>query len=142
MKLLGLIGLMILLFGPANMSFAQSQLEVIVKGIKNDRGNIRVGVFKDENTFLKTAAYGKVVKAKAGELTVLFDNIPTGKYAVSIIHDENENNELDSNFLGIPKEGFGFANDAVGKFGPPSFEKATTTVETGKRTITITVKYL
>jgi uncharacterized protein (DUF2141 family) len=134
-----LLRLLVLLLSLSNTSFAQ--LEVIVKGIKNDKGNIRVGLFKDKESFLKKAAYGKVVKAQKGDVSVIF-SVPEGLYAVSIIHDENENDELDSNFIGIPKEGFGFANDAMGNFGPPSFEKASITVETGKRTINITLRYL
>jgi uncharacterized protein (DUF2141 family) len=40
------------------------------------------------------------------------------------MHDVNKNGELDKNALGIPKEGFGFSNDAAGTFGPPGFDKA------------------
>jgi uncharacterized protein (DUF2141 family) len=123
-------------------SSVMAQLEITVKNIKNDKGNVRVGLFKDKETFLKKAAYGKVVKAQKNELTVVFDNLPPGKYGVSVIHDENENGELDSNMIGMPKEGFGFANDAMGTFGPPGFEKASITVETQKVSATITVKYL
>lgn len=139
MKILSVISL---LFGVYNMLFAQSQLEVVVKSVKNDSGNIRVGIFSDKDTFLKKAVYGKVVKSKSGQTTVVFDDLPPGKYAVSAIHDENENNELDTGLFGIPKEGFGFGNDAMGSFGPPSFEKATITVEPGKTSISITLRYL
>jgi len=123
-------------------STAMAQLEITVKNIKNDKGNVRVGIFTNKESFLKDVAYGKVVKAGKGELKVIFDDLPPGKYAVSVIHDENENGELDSNMIGIPKEGFGFANDAMGTFGPPGFEKASITVETQKVSINITVKYL
>jgi len=129
-------------FVACNVLFAQSQLEVVVKKIKNDKGNIRVGIFKEEKTFLKKAIYGKVIKAQGSEAKVVFDDIAPGTYAISVIHDENENDELDSGMFGIPKEGFGFANDAMGTFGPPDFKKASITVETGKRTITISLRYL
>jgi uncharacterized protein (DUF2141 family) len=130
------------LFGPCNVLFAQSQLEVVVSNVKSDKGNVRVGIFKDEKTFLKDATYGKVVKANSGQTTVVFEDLPPGTYAVSIIHDENENNELDTNLLGIPNEGIGFANDAMGTFGPPDFEKASITVETGKKSVVIRMRYL
>lgn len=119
-----------------------AQLEIVIKNIKNDNGNVRVGIFKDKDSFLKNAAYGKVVKSAKGELTVIFENLPTGKYGVSVIHDENSNEKLDSNMIGIPKEGFGFSNNSMGAFGPPSFEKASITVEPGKTSIGITLKYL
>ncbi|MEI9917288.1 MAG: DUF2141 domain-containing protein [Bacteroidota bacterium] len=134
-----LFPLLIVLLSQWNVSFAQ--LEVTVGGIKNDQGNIHIGVFKDKETFLKKAAYGKVVKAQKDQITTAIE-LPPGTYAVSVIHDENKNGELDTKIFGIPKEGFGFANDAMSSFGPPSFEKATITVEKGKRTITITLRYL
>jgi uncharacterized protein (DUF2141 family) len=139
MKLLLAIAM---LFGPCKMLFAQSQLEVVVSNVKNNEGTIRVGIFRDQETFLKKAVYGKVVNAEIERTIVLFDDMPPGKYSVSIIHDENGNEELDTNLLGVPKEGIGFSNDARGSFGPPSFEKTTITVETGKRTITILMRYL
>ncbi len=51
-------------------------------------------------------------------------DIPAGTYAVGYYVDANENEKLDTNFLGIPKEEYGFSNNVRGKFGPPSFESA------------------
>jgi uncharacterized protein (DUF2141 family) len=59
-----------------------------------------------------------------------------------VIHDENDNGKLDSGTFGIPREGFGFGNDAMGTFGPPSFKKASITVEQGKISISISMRYL
>ena len=101
-----------------------TSLEVDVSNIKSGKGSTRVGLFKTEKEFLKKAAEGKVVKSSAGIVTVIFENLPAGDYGLSVIHDENENGELDSNAFGIPKEGFGFGNNAMGTFGPPSFEAA------------------
>ena len=50
--------------------------------------------------------------------------VPSGTYAIGLYIDANENEKMDTNFLGIPKEQFGFSNDAKGSFGPPSFESA------------------
>lgn len=122
---------------------AQAKLEVTVRNIKEAKGTIRVGLFTNENDFLKKAAEGKVVKAKRGELTVVFENLKPGDYAVSVIHDENENGELDSNMVGIPKEGFAFGNNAMGMFGPPSFEKAKVVIVKDKNEVqAIDMKYL
>lgn len=101
-----------------------ASLEVNVNNIKSDKGSIRVGLFNTEKDFLKNAVEGKVVKASGSDVTVLFENLQPGDYALSVIHDENENGKLDSNAFGIPKEGIAFGNNAMGPFGPPSFEKA------------------
>lgn len=47
-----------------------------------------------------------------------------GTYMVAFYIDKNDNEKLDTNFLGVPKEQFGFSNDVMGRFGPPSFEAA------------------
>jgi uncharacterized protein (DUF2141 family) len=121
--------------------FAQSRLEITVKNIKDAKGNIMVGLFTNESDFLKNVAVGKVVKAVGKEITVVFENLKSGDYAVSVIHDENENGELDSNMIGIPSEGFAFGNNAMGTFGPPSFEKAKVTLKNKNDKQVINLKY-
>jgi uncharacterized protein (DUF2141 family) len=121
--------------------FAQGNLEVTVQNIKEKKGTIRVGLFTNEKDFLKKATEGKVVKASGEEIIVSFNNLKPGIYAVSVIHDENENGELDSNFMGIPKEGFGFGNNAMGSFGPPSFDEAKVIIDKDPVKQVVKLKY-
>ncbi|MDX5950255.1 DUF2141 domain-containing protein, partial [Azospirillum brasilense] len=65
-----------------------------------------------------------------------------GTYAVQSFHDENQNLELDRNFLGLPKEGVGFSNDAPMRFGPPRYADATLTVTEPITRTTLTLRYL
>jgi uncharacterized protein (DUF2141 family) len=58
-----------------------------------------------------------------------------------VIHDENENEELDTK-MGIPREGIGFSNNVMGNFGPPSFEKSSFTISDGDKTLSIKMRYL
>ena len=55
--------------------------------------------------------------------------IPAGIYAIGYYIDANENQKLDTNFIGVPKEEYGFSNNARGAFGPPSFESASFTLD-------------
>jgi uncharacterized protein (DUF2141 family) len=103
----------------SNCALSQFSLTIEISGIKNSTGKIMLQLF-DENE--------KVIKQEAGEIkekTSLFSiQVPNpGKYAVRYFHDENLNGNLDTNLIGIPKEGYGFSNNATGKFGPPPFEK-------------------
>jgi uncharacterized protein (DUF2141 family) len=123
-------------------TYAQVELTVTVTGIKENKGSIRVGLFKSENDFLKKAVYGEIVKATGQEVVVVFKNLPEGEYGVSVIHDENDNGELDSNFMGIPKEGFAFGNDAMGTFGPPSYNDAKIKVDSKNLTQRIKMRYM
>lgn len=108
---------------------AQVRVEVIVLDVKDSTGMIRVGIFADAQTFLKQPIQGKIIKAAEGRCIAVFERVPTGTYAISVIHDSNLNEKLDTNFFGVPKEGFGFSNDVMGRLGPPSFEKAKVIVE-------------
>ncbi len=121
---------------------AQTQsLTVLVTNIKDEVGQIAVAIYNSEKEFMKTRYQGKITKAIKGEVEVIFENLPSGSYGLSVMHDSNENGKLDSNFFGMPKEGFGFSNNAMGSFGPPGFDKAKVDLLSSKK-ISISLKYL
>jgi uncharacterized protein (DUF2141 family) len=99
-----------------------SSITVTIRNIKDSQGSIMVGLYTSEGDFLKKPAYGKAAKANGNEVTVVFDKLPVGDYAISVIHDENDNHDFDRNKLGIPKEGYCFGNNATGKLGPPKYD--------------------
>jgi len=103
-------------------------VEVRVTKVAGGKGKVNVAVC-DRERFLKQCAYSASVPAVAGETVVSFKDIPPGTWAVLAYQDENENNELDRNFIGIPSENYGFSRNARGKFGPPGFEDASIEVQ-------------
>jgi len=135
--------LMIILTGIITVpAWGQGTLSVEVTNIKAATGSIRVALFDSEKDFLEKPLHGKVVKALQNKVVVHFENLPAGDFAISVIHDENENGDLDSNIMGIPKEGFGFGNDAMGMFGPPSFEKAKIKWDGKEKKVGVKLKYM
>ena len=123
-------------------AFAQNNsITVVIKNVKDAPGNVAVALFNNEKDFMKYRFDSKIIEAHGGEVQVVFENVPPGSYAISVLHDENGNNEMDSNIIGMPKEGFGFSNDAMGTFGPPSFEKASFTCPVSQA-LTVTMKYM
>lgn len=131
--------LLVMLSAPALLG--QNKIVVTVEGIRGGEGSVMVGLFGSKQTFLKKATYGKVVSVEGQSIKAIFENISPGDYGISVIHDANNNGELDTNALGIPREGFAFGNNAMGIFGPPSFDKAKVTVTTGELHQVIRVKY-
>jgi uncharacterized protein (DUF2141 family) len=119
----------------------QGKLTVEVKNVKNADGIIHISLFRTEEDFLKKAFISQNTQADAKGVFFSFENLPAASYAISVIHDENENGELDKNLMGIPKEGFGFGNDAMGMFGPPTFDRAKIEFAGNDRTVAITLKY-
>lgn len=132
---------MILLLSGVTTAMSQHRVEVTITGIRDTTGVVMVGLFNDSKSFLKKPSYGTSMKSQKGEMRAVIEGVPPGDYAVSIIHDANRNGELDSNFMGIPKEGFGFSNNVMGTFGPPSFEKAMIKVNSSTQ-ISIRARYL
>ena len=76
---------------------------------------------------------------KEGGTRFVFTNISDGMYALRFFEDQNNNETLDSNLLGMPQEPFGFSNDARGFAGPPSFQDASFLVS-GNTAITATLE--
>jgi uncharacterized protein (DUF2141 family) len=105
-------------------ALSQTKLHVTVTQIKGHKGDIVVGIFDSDKSFLKQPIDAKTTTASGDSVTVVFENVKPGKYAVSVFHDANKNKDLDKNKLGIPKEGFGFSNNVTGAMGPPAFERA------------------
>ena len=125
----------------STFTFAQSNVEVVIKNIKGKEGTIRVALFDSEDKFLKTPYKGEIVKVSGETMSVVFKNVPAGTYGASAVHDENENGKMDTGMMSIPKEGFGFSNDAMGMFGPPKFKEASFILPEVK-TVSVTMKYM
>lgn len=104
---------------------AQNELIVEVQGVQSSMGNINVAVYNKADGFLKFEGVYKSdsTKAVAGKTKIRIENLPSGEYALAVFHDENGNNILDTNWLGIPKEPVGFSNSRMKTFGPPSFHE-------------------
>ena len=98
-------------------------ITVTIENIKNDKGNILLSL-NTENTFMKGPgvknAQSKIVD---GKITVTFKNVEPGTYAIMALHDENENNRMDFEDNGMPKESYGMSNNPM-SFGPPQFSEA------------------
>ncbi len=80
-------------------------------------------------------------KIAGGKAACEFTGLPAGVYAVGMIHDENDNKKLDTNWIGLPAEGYGTSRDAKASFGPPRFKDAAFTYGGGSVRVPIRVRY-
>ena len=112
----------------SSTAFAQSgRITVDISGIKNIEGQIAIGLFKNADGFPEISKAYKGTFLEVAEKTIqyTFFGIQNGDYAIAVFHDSNNNSKLDKNFIGIPKEGYGFSKNAnMGTFGPPNFDQA------------------
>jgi len=107
------------LLAPLASLSAQSELSIVIDGLESNKGVVIVNLL-DTN---EESVMDKTCNIINNQCKLVFKDVTNGSYAVQYFHDENENKKLDKNIIGIPKEGFGFSNDAMGKFGPKDFSE-------------------
>ena len=122
---LTLMALVILWGGGIATAVRAATLTVVIENNEADEGTIMLQVMADESEFAgETPPVASFMqRARPGELTFCTSGLPQGEYAVRVMHDRNDNGELDSNFVGMPTEPWAFSNNATGSFGPPGWEQ-------------------
>ena len=124
-NLVTLFLLMVFIVIPASAEETGLTLRITIKGVDLQQGNIRVALFeKKENFLTEKMLQGKVVKAKRGSVDVTFNNLDAKVYSVALFQDLNGNEILDKNFLGYPREPYGFSKNVYRLFGPATFNQA------------------
>jgi len=115
--------ILVILIACISVGQAQSELTVQVTNIKAIKGKVLICVVDEKADFLKNCKYSSMATVEGSEVSVVIKDVEDGEYAISIFHDKNNDDKLNTNFVGIPKEPYGFSNNPFAMFGPPSFEK-------------------
>lgn len=119
------------------------ELEVNVEELRSNNGLIHVCVTRNERHFPDCQDDPAATKESfrvRDTRSVHFANLPSGQYAIAILHDENSNNQLDR-FAGIPREGIGFSRNPRFSFGPPRFSSARFSLGNGGDVQRIRMRY-
>jgi len=112
-------------------------LTIKVEHLKNSTGVVQFSLYNKEGTIpdekFKKYYKKKIAKIDHDTSTITFENLPKGKYAVNILHDENENGKIDKKFI-LPREGVGFSNyESIGFTNKPNFSKASFDLNSNKK---------
>ncbi|GGC76269.1 DUF2141 domain-containing protein [Marinobacter halophilus] len=128
--------------------FAQSScpgIHVEIPNIKNSTGTIACALFESPagfpNEFLNSATNIIMIKIRDAQARCSFLDVPPGTYALAVIHDENRDGKLNTNFLGVPTEGYGFSSGAEAAMSAPSFEAASFSYDGQNLDLTIRLNY-
>lgn len=136
-----LLPICLALLMPVAASAKGATLTIDVSNVRNSTGTVHVDICP-EKLFLKDGCpFSGDARAVEGMTRVVVTDLPPGRYAAQIFHDENGNGKADQGFLGIPKEGIGFSNDARIRLGPPKFADARFDFAQSA-TIRITMRYM
>jgi uncharacterized protein (DUF2141 family) len=135
--------------GLPSAALAQSSscpgIHIKILNIRNSTGTAACALFESPVgfpiEFLHYATNIMAIKIRDAQARCDFLSIPPGTYALAVIHDENMNGKLDTKWLGIPTEGYGFSNDARALLGPPSFFAASFRYEGQDMELTISLHY-
>jgi len=123
-------------------SLMANNLVIEIDKLLNTQGKISIGLYDNANSFAQhTKVYkGVHIRFSNTKIRYTFTDIPNGLYAISLFHDENENEKIDKNFLGIPTEGYGFSNNIRPTFRAASFDESKFELK-GDKTIIIHMGY-
>ena len=120
-----------------------SSVKVKVTKVSSKKGEIFAALFSSDKGFPEdpNAAY-KVARATPVNGTALleFTNVPKGTYAIALFHDTNGDGELNTNMIGIPKEGYGVSNNVKNLFSGPGYKQCTFQ-HTSETSLTIIMRY-
>ena len=119
-----------LVFGFAFIAFTTTaqdtdgaSVTLVIENVLSDGGTI-IGGLHTADTFMKgEGVINDMAPAKAGEVTLTFENIEPGTYAIMVMHDANDNKRMDMDTNGRPTESYGTSGE-MNLFGPPSFDMA------------------
>ncbi len=122
------LGLGILLFSAGVLAGDPSVLRLEITGLEAVEGNIIISVYDNEDDWLgENAVLTKTVviaDSRVDGVVITELALPWGNYAVSLFYDVNGNAELDTNFIGIPREPLAISNNVRPRFGPPKYRDA------------------
>ena len=134
-----------LLLLSATVAKAQKNtVTVQVENLRSEKGACRAYLFDNAKSFpseMDKALASKSVAINGTKAILTFENVPVGTYAISVFHDENNNNTLDTNFIGIPKEGFGASKNALPSMSKPLFNDNAFKVSNQPIKLTVKLRY-
>lgn len=102
-------------------------IKVRITDVRNTKGEVMVALFNTQDGFpyeISRAVSREKSASRDGKAEVTFKNVAPGKYALALFHDTNGDGKLNTNFMGIPKEGYGVSNNSYNTFSAPGFEQA------------------
>ena len=135
----------ILPLGSLHADEGGSAIKIMVTGAEDASGHVRVSLFNNKEGFpgkrkyaIKTAS----TTVSGSKAFVTFKDLPPGEYAVAVLHDQNDNGKMDTNAVGIPKEGWGVSLNKAPLVRAPRYSEAKFQLESGKdRSLMIKLRY-
>jgi len=121
---------------------AAADLKVLIVGAQNAKGQFIAALFDSPGSWMKSPTDTRIAPISNGGAALARFDVPAGTYGLAIYHDANSDGEINTGFLGLPTESFGFSNNSTALFGPPGFGKVGFQVTPGGNMITIRLDHI
>lgn len=121
------------------------EIAITITELRNAKGVVRACMTTNSEIFprcRRDPASHRVVVAAGESVELVFSGVKPGRYAVALLHDENDNGKADRVLGMMPKEGFGFSRDAKVQMAPPKFEDAAFDYTGEAKVLTIRMRYM
>jgi len=120
-------------------------ITVVITDLRNTEGEILISLYdkaegfpKDREAIIRSAAVAPDV---SGQVTIVFEDLPHGDYAIAVLHDEDTSQDMTFGAFHLPKEGYCFSNNVKVRFRPPKFKKTKFTLDGDDVTQTLRMRY-
>ena len=124
--------------GKAQLIKGVSTLTVRVTGARNAKGNVHLVLYRDSQ-FVEIRVAEMDARTRSAQFVL--ERLPQGIYTVHVFHDENMNGKMDTNFVGMPREGYGMSNNPQKRMGKPGFDETNFQLNQPEATIEIKLIY-
>ena len=120
-------------------------ITVVITDLRNAEGEILISLYdkaegfpKDRDAIIRSAA---VAPDASGQVTIVFEDLPHGDYAIAVLHDEDTSQDMTFGAFHLPKEGYCFSNNVKVRFRPPKFKKTKFTLDGDDVTQKLQMRY-
>lgn len=112
-----------------------NSVTITIDNIRGNNGTIQIAVYNKLESFPKVGGEYKLMQYKVsdGQSKFTITDLPTGNYAIAIHHDENSDGKMNTNMIGIPKEGYAFSKNFKPKFSAPTFSDCAIQIDSNQK---------
>ena len=137
-----LLHILVCMFGLCINGYSQAKVPVsiTIEGLEVAKGSVYLALYDSEETWLGDALYlQEIVRVTSTPALTFTIAVIPGEYGISLYHDENENDVLDTNAFGYPREPFTFSGEPSFRLGPPKFEQCLVAIDRNNASFSFTL---
>lgn len=98
-------------------------IKATVTNLNSEEGDVLFALYTEDNFLKEAAIYPVETEIRNGKAYATFGNVPSGTYAIAVLHDRNSNKRMDFDANGMPEEDYGTSGNSL-SYGPPGWTES------------------